>query len=75
MASERVNRALRGIEINWGDQVEPSPGGHGLSAKQATFLRCIGVLGILVASPRLGGAPESSPSKADAVGPRRQNKS
>ena len=75
MASERVNRALREIQINWGDHSEPAPSGHGLSAKQATFLLCIGVFGILVASPRLGGLPDSGPSKADAVGPQARTNS
>ena len=67
MASERVNRALRDIEINWGDQVEPSPSGQGLSANQATFLLCIGVLGIMGAAPQLGKLLDTEHSKANTV--------
>jgi len=69
IASERVNRALTKIEINWGgDQVEPAPSGHGLSANQATFLLCIGVLGILWAAPRLGKLADIEQSEANTDG-------
>ncbi len=57
-SSEHVNRATRGIEINWGDHLEPAPSSQGLSANQAIFLLCVGILGLLGAVPSTGKPAE-----------------